>query len=207
MPQSASREAPPVSEAVSPVEDADQRTPSKPVTAAPNIPGETNRAPRQVPQAEPVVAAKEQDAEGTHNDETAWRDRALRLQAEMDNFRKRQQRLAQDSIAADRERLLAAFLSVSDDLERALNADGGSVAVLRHGVDLTRQKLARLLEMEGAERIEALGQSFDPTLHEAVGTVPHERAGVEADTVVDVVEAGYLINHRLLRPARVVVAT
>jgi molecular chaperone GrpE len=125
----------------------------------------------------------------------------------MDNFRKRQQRRAQDSIVADRERLLAAFLSISDDLERALDADGGNTGALRRGVDLTRHKLARLLEMEGAERIEALGQPFDPTLHEAVGTVPHEQAGVEPDTVVDEVEAGYLIDHRLLRPARVVVAT
>jgi molecular chaperone GrpE len=135
-----------------------------------------------------------------------WRDRALRLQAEIENFRKRQQRLAEARILADRERLLRAFLRVADDLERALNADGADADDLRQGVDLTYRSLMRLLDQEGAEPIEAAGQPFDPAWHEAVGTVPHVRAGAEPDTVVKVVEAGYRLGDRLLRPARVIVA-
>ena len=136
-----------------------------------------------------------------------WRDRALRLQAEIENFRKRQRRLAEERILADRERVLRSFLRVADDLERALNADGVDGDSLRQGVDLTHQTLMRILDQEGAEPIEALGQPFDPAWHEAIGTVPNGHAGVKPDTVVEVVEAGYRMGGRLLRPARVIVAT
>jgi len=136
-----------------------------------------------------------------------WRDRAQRLQAEMENFRKRQQRLADERVAADRERLLRAFLNVADDLERALNADGMDAESLRQGVRLTHQTMKRLLAQEGADPIQAEGEPFDPTWHEAVSTVPHQQAGVEPDTVVEVIQGGYRLGDRLLRPARVVVAT
>jgi len=136
-----------------------------------------------------------------------WQDRALRLQAEMENLRKRQQRLADERIAADRERLLRTFLGVADDLERALNTDGTDAESLRQGVDLTYQSLMRLLDQEGARPIQAEGQSFDPSWHEAVGTAPHQYAVAEPDTVVEVVQSGYRLGNRLLRPARVIVAT
>jgi molecular chaperone GrpE len=135
-----------------------------------------------------------------------WRDRALRLQAEMENFRKRQQRLADEHIAADHERLLRSFLHVADDLERALNADGVDAESLRRGVDLTYQSLMRIMDQEGVEPIQAEGQPFDPAWHEAVSTIPSQYAGAEPDTVVEVVQAGYRLGDRLLRPARAIVA-
>jgi molecular chaperone GrpE len=135
-----------------------------------------------------------------------WRDRALRLQAEIENFRKRQQRLAEGRIAADRERLLRAFLGVADDLERALTTDGVDAESLRQGVDLTHQAMMRLLDREGVEPIQAAGQPFDPARHEAVGTIPSQVAGAEPDTVAEVVQPGYCLGDRLLRPARVIVA-
>jgi molecular chaperone GrpE len=204
-PRPTSRQMPPVSDAVPPVEDQDQQMVREPVATVPK-PVQDDESGRQAAQMKPPVGDQRQDTKSIDSQEV-WRDRALRLQAEMDNFRKRQQRLAEDSVVADRERLLGAFLSISDDLDRALNADGGDAEVLRQGVDLTRQKLMGLLRMEGAERIEALGQPFDPTFHEAVGTVPYQHAGVAPLTVVDVVEAGYRLDTRLLRPARVIVAT
>jgi len=149
---------------------------------------------------EPKCAAEEESVD-------MWRDRALRLQAEMENFRKRQQRLADERIATDRERLLRAFLSVADDLERALNADGTDIESLRQGVDLTYQSLMHILDQEGAEPVQAADQPFDPAWHEAVGAIPHERTDAEPDTVVEVVRAGYRVGDRLLRPARVIVAT
>ena len=135
-----------------------------------------------------------------------WRDRALRLQAEIENFRKRQERLAEERIVADRERLLRAFLSVTDDLERALSTDGVDAESLRQGVDLTHQTMVRLLDREGVKPIQAAGQPFDPSWHEAVGTIPHQHAGAEPDTVAQVVQPGYRLGGRLLRPARVIVA-
>jgi molecular chaperone GrpE len=134
-----------------------------------------------------------------------WRDRALRLQAEIDNFRKRQQRLSEERVRDDRERLLRAFLGVADDLERALKAEGGG-AGLREGVELTHREFLKLLEREGVEAIEALGKPFDPEWHEGLATVSHAEAGVRPNTVVQVVETGYRIGDRLLRPSRVIVA-
>jgi molecular chaperone GrpE len=134
-----------------------------------------------------------------------WRDRALRLQAEMDNYRKRQQRLAQDQIEAERERLLKGFLRTVDNLERALEAPVGDGEELRHGIELTHRGAIQFLEGEGVERIEAEHQPFDPDWHEAVATVSHNGSNGDRNSVVRVVEAGYRLGDRLLRPARVVV--
>jgi molecular chaperone GrpE len=136
-----------------------------------------------------------------------WRDRALRLQAEMDNFRKRQRRLADERVASDRERLLRRFLDVADDLERALSAEEASLESLKQGLDLTYQTMKRVIQREDVKALDPVGDAFDPLWHEAVATVPHEQAGADPDTVIEVVRAGYRIGDRLLRPARVVVAT
>jgi molecular chaperone GrpE len=171
------------------------------------------------------------------DDIDAWRDRALRLQAEMENFRKRQRRLTEEHIDENRKRLLRSFLTVADDLERALSADSTDIETLRKGVALTYQDLMRRLEQEGVKPIPAKGEHFDPTWHEAVGvaplpfvragTVPHQsgagqrrshtlpsaRKGTtvgtseaEPGTVVEVVQPGYRLGDRLLRPARVIVS-
>ncbi len=184
---------PPVSEAAPPVIDREAAVDE--LATSPPEPG---------PQHPTHDTRPTSESEG---DVEMWRDRAQRLQAEMENFRKRQQRLADERVAADRERLLRAFLNVADDLERALNADGMDAESLRQGVRLTHQTMKRLLAQEGADPIQAEGEPFDPTWHEAVSTVPHQQAGVEPDTVVEVIQGGYRLGDRLLRPARVVVAT
>ena len=134
-----------------------------------------------------------------------WRDRALRLQAEMENFRKRQQRMAEMRILEERERLLRAFLVVTDNLERALGAGKVDVDSLRRGVSVTYEAAMRLLDQEGVEPIAAEGQPFDPVWHEAMGSLP-SGGEVEPGTVVEVVQRGYRLGDRLLRPARVIVA-
>ena len=139
-----------------------------------------------------------------------WRDRALRLQAEMENYRKRQQRAAQEQIRQERSRLLNSFLEIVDDLERALaataNDEPSQAKELQRGVELTHRAAMQLLEKEGAVAIEAKGQPFDPSWHEAVATVPRNGHRVEPGTVLEVVEPGYRIQDELLRPAKVVVA-
>jgi molecular chaperone GrpE len=159
--------------------------------------------PVQVRAAEPQSPAPEPVAGGEAEE---WRDRALRLQAEMENFRRRQKRWAQDQIEAERERLLTAFLRVVDDLERALAAPSGHQAALQQGIELTHRAMSHLLQQEGVAPIEAANHPFDPQWHEAVATVRHERAGSEANTVVEVIEPGYRLGDRLLRPAKVIVA-
>jgi len=162
-------------------------------------PAETDSAERR---AQPIG---ETAAEGRDAHETDWRDLALRLQAEMDNYRKRQQRLAQDQIQAERQRLLVAFLDTVDNLERALESPGDGQA-LRHGVHLTYRGALQLLGKEGVEQVEALDRSFDPAWHEAVATVGVRQANVAPETVVQVLQPGYRVGDQLLRPAKVVVA-
>jgi molecular chaperone GrpE len=199
----------PVSERAASAAQPEVAKPNPPVTDRDEvIYADLSDVPARSRLENPELATNHREPEGGEEKDSAdeWRDRALRLQAEMDNFRKRQQRLADERVSSDHERLLRAFLGVADDLERALLADGTDVEGLRQGVELTYQSLLRVLNQEGAEPIEAMHQTFDPQVHEAVGTVPHNEVDVEPDTVVDVVQMGYRLGDRLLRPARVLVA-
>lgn len=155
---------------------------------------------------EEVTPAPEatQERPAPQADEVDWKARAMALQAEMENFRKRQTRRAEDAAVNERERLLRRVLPVADNLARALDHSDANEASLRRGVELIERELKRLLESEGVTRVETVGQPFDPNVHEAVGTQPAE---AEPDTVVAEVEAGYKLGDKLLRPARVIVAT
>jgi molecular chaperone GrpE len=146
--------------------------------------------------------------EGTSETENAalWRDRALRLQAEMDNYRKQQRRQADAQTLVERERLLRTFIHLVDNLKRALESKHHDVQALQSGVELTYHAFMQFLAREGVIPVEPAGKRFDPELHAAVAAVPHEEAGVKAETVVEVLERGYLIDGRLLRPAQVIVA-
>jgi molecular chaperone GrpE len=132
-----------------------------------------------------------------------WQSLALRLRADMDNFRKRQLRLADEATASERERLLRLILPVADNLARVLDHRDRDSQALWQGVELTYRELGRLLEAEGVTRIESVGHPFTPDWHEAMATVP---AHQESGTVVEEIQPGYRIGDRLLRPARVVVA-
>ncbi len=130
-------------------------------------------------------------------------DRYLRLRADFDNFRKRMQR---ENIERARMALAEPFrdlLPVVDNLERALTAEG-SAEDLRGGVELIARQFAEVLRRSGLEEIPALGQPFDPQVHEAVAR--EEDAGVKVPTVVAELQRGYWLNERLLRPAMVKVA-
>jgi molecular chaperone GrpE len=155
--------------------------------------------------AEAVAGEAEPEAE-RECEVDEWRDRALRLQADMDNYRKRQQRLAQDQVEAERQRLLGAFLPLVDDLERALAAPASDAKGLRQGVELTHRAAVQMLRKEGVERVQAKNRLFDPNWHEAVATVGRNGSHMEPNTVVEVLEPGYRQGDHLLRPARVVVA-
>jgi len=135
-----------------------------------------------------------------------WRDRALRLQAEMENYRKRQRRLAEERVAEERERLLRRFLEVADELERALTEPRADANSLHQGIELTYRSLMQFLKQEGVEPVPAQGQPFDPGWHEAAGAMPRREHGVQPNTVVEVLRPGYRLEGRLLRPARVIVS-
>ncbi len=175
---------------------ARQRQPAEPEKRSPAPKRETVQPPVESEQ-EPEVKAKPQQ------EEPDWKETALRLQAEMDNFRKRQTRRADEAITTERERLLNRLLPLADNMARAMAHSQAGEQSLRRGVELIQRELLRLLEAEGVTRIEALGQPFDPTVHEALATREDE---AETDTVITEIEPGYKLGDKLLRPARVVVA-
>ena len=132
-------------------------------------------------------------------------DRWKRTAADFDNFRKRAARERQEYVALANERLIAELLPILDDLERALDAaEQHEEAQLEEGVRLVHRALAGLLERHGVTSIETDGQ-FDPHVHEALLTQPSEDA--EEGSVLDVVQKGYAIGGRVVRPARVIVAS
>lgn len=133
------------------------------------------------------------------------KDQYLRAVAELDNVRKRAQR---DIEAANRyglEKFAAELLPVKDSLELAVQNSGRADAKsLREGQEATLQLLSRALEKLGVAVIDPLGEPFDPARHEAM--MAQESNTAEPNSVLKVVQPGYELNGRLLRPARVIVA-
>jgi len=131
-------------------------------------------------------------------------DLLQRKQAEFENFRKRVARDQERLVAHAHERLVRELLPVLDDLERALEAaERHEEAALVDGVKLVERSLRAALEKEGLVEIETDGP-FDPHVHEAVLAQPREDA--ESGAVVDVLQRGYRLGDKVVRPARVIVA-
>jgi molecular chaperone GrpE len=130
-------------------------------------------------------------------------DRLLRLAADFENYKKRAARERQEYVALANERLIGELLPILDDLERALSAaEQHEEAQLEEGVRLVHRSLASLLERHGVTAIDTDGR-FDPHVHEALLSQPSE---AEEGSVLDVVQKGYKLGDRVVRPARVVVA-
>ena len=150
----------------------------------------------QVEQQEETEQVEEQQPEPQD-------DRLLRLAADFENYKKRAARERSEYIALANERLVKELIPVLDDLERALvAATEHEEAALEEGVRLVHQSLAGLLRRQGLEEIDAAGR-FDPHVHEALLSQPSE---AEEGSVIDVVQKGYKLGDRVVRPARVVVA-
>jgi molecular chaperone GrpE len=132
------------------------------------------------------------------------RDLLLRERAEIENQRKRLARDVEQARKFANERLLSDLLPVCDNLERGLAADTADAGALREGMDLTLKALLKVAEANGLKAIEPLGQPFNPELHQAMSLV--EAPNATANTVVSVLQKGYVLNERLLRPALVAIA-
>jgi molecular chaperone GrpE len=134
-------------------------------------------------------------------------DQCLRLQAEIDNLRKRNERDLANAHKFALEKFAADLLPVKDSLEMGLAAadeQNADVARLKEGSELTLKMLGTVLEKFNIKEINPLNEVFNPEYHEAMSI--QERADVAANTVVTVVQKGYLLNDRLIRPAMVIVS-
>ena len=130
-------------------------------------------------------------------------DQYLRLAAEYDNFRKRSQKEKEGLYQGAKSDAVAAFLPVYDNLDRALKQETADEAY-KKGVEMTMTGLKDILSKLGVEEIPALGETFDPALHNAVMHVEDESAG--ENTVVDVFQAGFKLGDKVIRFAMVKVA-
>jgi molecular chaperone GrpE len=159
------------------------------------------------------AAAGEPDAlELLKAENTELRDRYLRLAAEMDNLRRRTEREVKDAKSYSVAGFARDMLAVSDNLRRAIDAippevkaaaDAG-LTTLIEGVEMTERSMLSALERHGVRKLEPVGQKFDPNFHQAMFEVPNTE--VPNNTVVQVVQAGFSIGERVLRPAMVGVA-
>ena len=146
------------------------------------------------------------------NENNDLRDRFLRLAAEMDNLRRRTERDVKDAKSYAIAGFARDMLAVSDNLRRALDAvpaenrEGADATLqaLLEGVEMTERAMLSALERHGVKKIEAENQKFDPNFHQAMFEIPNPN--VPNNTVVQVVQAGFTIGERVLRPAMVGVA-
>ena len=168
------------------------------------IPGQSEAKDEMSETQETGCTELEEELETAQQEANDYKDKYLRTQAEMANFKKRLERRYEEQVEEEKKRLLLQFLSVADNLERALNHGDLNDDGLRDGIQLTYQELQHLLAQEGVEQIAPEGQPFDPSYHEAVAIIPTSEA--EADTVVAQLQKGYLYRDQLLRPAKVHVA-
>lgn len=136
--------------------------------------------------------------------EPGWRERYLRLAADLDNSKKRLAQSYQRQTEQEKERLLGDFLEVADNLERALaNADPARPEALIEGVQAIQRQFRQTLAKHGVRTFEAQGKPFDPERHEALSVL--HRPDLPANSVVHIIQPGYTIGDKVLRPARVVV--
>ena len=172
--------------------------------------GETARAEDETAREGGAAAAPEPTpSTALEREHAEMRDRLLRTLAEMENLRARTARDVADSRVYGVSSFARDILGIADNLARALqtvragvreNADG-SVKSLLDGVELTERELKKVLEKHGVKKFTPLGEKFDPNLHQAMFEVPD--ATVPAGSVVQVVQPGYMIGDRILRPALV----
>ncbi|MCW1841174.1 nucleotide exchange factor GrpE [Prosthecomicrobium hirschii] len=164
------------------------------------------------PDAAPAETATPDPTEQLRAEHAEMKDRLLRTLAEMENLRRRTEKEIKDA----RDYAITAFarelLGVSDNLTRAVGAlpaearaaAEAAVTSLIEGVELTGRELAKAMEKHGVRRIEPMGGRFDPNLHQAMFEIPN--AEVPSGTVLQVLQDGYVLGDRVLRPALVGVA-
>jgi molecular chaperone GrpE len=153
-----------------------------------------------------IIAALRAELEQAHAEGEAQREQALRAVAESDNVRKRAQRDLENAHKFALERFVNELLPVKDSLELGLAAaqDSANLDGLIEGTQMTLRMLATAIEKFGVRELAPVGEAFDPQIHQAMTT--RDAEGQAPGTVLEVVQKGYLLNERLVRPAMVVVS-
>ena len=157
-------------------------------------------------QADSAPSIEEDGACPSEDEMEALKDQLLRTVAESENIRRRASRDVENAHKYANEKLLEDLLPVLDSLEKALelpNQSDDAKAVLE-GIEISLRIFRETLERAGVLVVDPLGEPFDPSRHEALAMVPNEE--VEPNSVIEVVQKGYLLNERVVRAARVIVS-
>ncbi len=151
---------------------------------------------------------EELDAQKSTEVEEDYKAKFFYLAAEMDNMKKRFEREKSNLVKFGNEKVLSGLLEVVDNLDRTVDAiandEDEKVNNIYQGVEMVRTQFLNVLKSNGLEKIEALGEIFDPNFHEAMAQMPAE--GKNDQEVIQVYQHGYSLNGRLLRAAKVVIA-
>lgn len=150
---------------------------------------------------------KDQEIKDLKQKNSDLEDNLLRCQAEIQNMNKRHSKEVSGILKYDGQKLATEILPVIDNLERALSVDADDDASkqLKKGIEMVQQHMMKALENNHVVEIDNAGEKFDPTFSQAVQTVPADDKHAK-DTVVQVLQKGYKLEDRVLRPAMVVVA-
>lgn len=135
-----------------------------------------------------------------------WKDKCLRTMAEFENFRKRSHQEKADWIRMATSKFAGEICDVADNFERALLqvSEQESESSFAKGIIMIEKQLRQALEKEGVKKIEALGEKFDPEYHDALAHIPSE---YEENTVAAIIQNGYTMHDKVMRPARVAVSS
>jgi len=153
------------------------------------------------------VEALRRELEEAQTKAEETRDQLIRARADIDNLRKRQERELENAHKYALENFVRELLGVRDSLELGLSAaqeENAGVEKLREGMELTLKLLSDVMSKFGIEQIDPESEPFDPDLHQAMSMQP--RSDVPPNTVVNVIQKGYTLNDRLVRPALVMVS-
>ena len=155
----------------------------------------------------PVEEEASAEGEKASNKEEDYKEKYYYLAAEMENLKKRHGREREELLKYGTERLIKALLGVVDDLERAVQAiekdEREDIKNIHQGIDMVKVQFLTILKEGGLQAVEALGKVFDPHFHEAVGRRKDEDK--KDNEILEEYQKGYLLNGRLIRPAKVAV--
>ena len=146
----------------------------------------------------------EKDLQKAKEELAEEKDKFIRLQAETDNFRKRLSREKDEFSQYANERLFKELIPIFDNLERALEDPSNDIKVLNEGLEMILKQFSSFLKKENVELINAIGEQFDPTIHEVLTS--EESSEHEENTIITQFVKGYTINSRVLRPSQVVIS-
>ena len=150
------------------------------------------------------VKILEKDLQKTKDELAVEKDSFIRLQAETDNFRKRLSREKDEFSQYANERLFKELIPIFDNLERALEDPSNDTKSLKEGLEMILKQFSAFLEKEKVAPIKAIGEKFDPMIHEALTS--EEANEHEENTIISEFVKGYTINNRVLRPSQVVIS-